>query len=77
MLPKIHKGFNSVKGRPVISNSSGFTENISDSLDYHINPLVSNGRSYIKDTNHFLLKFGQIGRVTDGALVSTVDVVAP
>ena len=37
LLPKIHKGFYSIKGRPVISTSCGFTENISDSLDYHIN----------------------------------------
>ena len=76
LLPKIHKGLDSVKGRPVISNSGCFTENISEFLDYHINPLVSHGRSYIKDTNHFLLKLGQIGRVPEGALLCTVDVVA-
>ena len=28
------------------------------------------------DTNHFLLKFGQIVRVPEGALLCTVDVVA-
>ena len=76
LLPKIHKGLDSVKGMPVISNSGCFTENISEFLDYHINPLVSHGRSYTKDTNHFLLKLCQIGRVPEGALLCTVDVMA-
>ena len=41
LLPKSHKGLDSVKGRPVMSNMVCFTENISTVLDYHINPLVS------------------------------------
>ena len=35
LLPKIHKRLNSVPGRPVISNSGCFTENISAFLDHH------------------------------------------
>lgn len=35
LLPKIHKRLYSVPGRPVISNSSFYTENISAFLDFH------------------------------------------
>ena len=49
LLPKIHKGLSSVKGRPVISNSGTITEHISEYLDHHLNPLVSQSRSYVKD----------------------------
>ena len=75
LLPKIHKGLNGVKGRPVISNCGTVTENISEYLDHHLNPLVSLSRSYIKDTNHFLSKLGEIGRIPEGAILCTVDVV--
>ena len=75
LLPKIHKGLSGVKGRPVISNCGTVTENISEYLDHHLNPLVSLGRSYIKDTNHFLSKLGEIGRIPEGAILCTVDVV--
>ena len=54
MLPKIHKGLRSVKGRPVISNGVTITEHISGYLDLHLNPLVSQSRSYVKDTDPFL-----------------------
>ena len=40
LLPKIHKRLNSVPGRPVISNSGCFTENISAFLDHHLQPLA-------------------------------------
>ena len=75
LLPKIHKGLSGVKGRPVISNCGTVTENISEYLDHHLNPLVSLGRSYIKDTNHFLSKLGELGRIPEGAILCTVDVV--
>ena len=54
LLPKIHKGLSSVKGRPVISNCGTVTEHISEYLDHHLNALVSQSRSYVKDTNHIL-----------------------
>ena len=37
LLPKIHKRQQNVPGRPVISNSGYFTENISSFLDYLFN----------------------------------------
>ena len=56
LLPKIHKRLHSVPGRPVISNSSYYTENISSFLDFHLQPLSKKVKSYIKDTNDFLCR---------------------
>ena len=75
LLPKIHKGLSSVKGRPVISNCGTVTEHISEYLDHHLNPLVSQSRSYVKDTNHFLSRLSKLCRIPEGALLCTVDVV--
>ena len=74
-MPKIHKGLSSVKGRPVISNCCTKTEHISEYLDYHPNPLVSLTRSYVKDTNHFLARLDKLGRIPEGALICTFDIV--
>ena len=73
LLPKIHKGLDNVKGRPVISNCGTLTEHISEYLDHHLNPLVSQGTSYIKDTNHFHTNTKD--KIPEGALLCTVDVV--
>ena len=75
LLPKIHKGLSNVKGRPVISNCGTSTNNVSEYLDYHLNPLVSQSRSYVKDTNNFLSNIGNIGTIPEGAILCTVDVV--
>ena len=72
---KIHKGLSGVKGQSVISNYGTITENISEYLNHHLNPQVSLGRSFIKDTNHFLSKLGEIGRIPEGAILCIVDVV--
>ena len=60
LLPKVHNGLSSVKGRQVISNSGTITEHISEYLDDHLNPLVSQSRSYVKDTNHFLSRLSKL-----------------
>ena len=56
LLPKIHKRLHDVPGRPVISNSSYYTENISSFVEFHLKPLAQKVQSYIKDTNDFLKK---------------------
>ena len=56
LLLKIHKGLHGVPGRPVISNSGFYTENISAFLDFHLKPITVKVKSYIKDTNDFLRK---------------------
>ena len=75
LLPKIHKGLSRVKGRPVISNNGTITEHMSQYLDHHLNPLVSQSRSYVKDTNHFLSRLSKLGKIPEKALLCTVDVV--
>ena len=75
LLPKIHKRLNSVPGRPVISNCGFFTENISEFLDFHLQPLGKKFKSYIKDTNHFLQKIYNLGELPEDAILCTVDVV--
>ena len=75
LLPKIHKRLHDVPGRPVISNCGYYTENISSFLDYHLQPLAQKVKSYIKDTNHFLSKLKSIGKLPQGVILCTIDVV--
>ena len=55
LLPKIHKRLNNVLGRPLISNCGYYTENICF-LEFHLQPLAREVKSYIKDTNDFFEK---------------------
>ena len=75
LLPKIHKRLKNVPGRPVISNSGYFTENISAFLDYHLQPLAKEVKSYIKDTNDFLKKLRDLPDLPSDAIFCTIDVV--
>ena len=60
LLPKIHKGLHNVPGRPVISNSEFFTENISAFLEHHLKTLSQKVKSFIKDTNNFLKRLNEL-----------------
>ena len=64
-----------VPGGPVISTCGYFTENILSFLDYHLQPLAKKVESYIKDTNHFLKKPKELGRLPKNAILCTIDVV--
>ena len=75
LLPKIHKRLSNVPGRPVISNSSYFTENISSFLDFHLKPLSQKVKSFIKDTNDFLRKLRDLPPLPNDSILCTVDVV--
>ena len=75
LLPKIHKRLFAVPGRPVISNCGYITENISSFLDFYLQPLASRVKSYIKDTNDFLLKLKSLPSLPDNAILCTIDVV--
>ena len=75
LLPKIHKRLHNVPGRPVISNCSFYTENISSFLDYHLQPLAQKVKSYIKKTNYFLDKIKKLGSLPDEAILCTMDIV--
>ena len=75
LLPKIHKRLYNVPGRPVISNSSFYTENISAFLDSHLKPLARQVKSFVKDTNDFLLKLNSLPPLSQDTILCTVDVV--
>ena len=57
LQPKIHKRR---PGRPAISNSGYYTENISAFLEFHLNSLAQKVKSYIKDTIDFLRKIASL-----------------
>ena len=75
LLPKIHKRLSSVPGRPVISNCGTPIEKVSEFLDHHLKPILQNGLSYIRDSQHFLEKIKTIGSVPENAILVTADVV--
>ena len=75
MLPKIHKSVSKVKGRPVISNCSTATENISAYLDSHLDPLVKKIPSVLEDSREFLEKLSGLGELPENAILVTFDVV--
>ena len=64
-----------VPGRPVISNSGYYTENISSFLDHHLQPLAQAVKSYIKDTNEFLKKLRSLPKLPDDIILCTMDVL--
>ena len=75
LLPKIHKRLFNVPGRPVISNSAFYTENISAFLDFHLKPLAKLVKSFVKDTNDFLKKLSSLPKLPEDVFLCTVDVV--
>ena len=75
LLPKIHKRLHNVPGRPVISNSGYYTDNISSFLDHHLQPLAQAVKSYIKDTDEFLKKLRSLPKLPDDIMLCTMDVV--
>ena len=75
LLPKIHKRLHSVPGRPVISNSGFYAENISVFLDFPLEPIAAKVKLYIKDTNDFLRKLQNFRKLPDDVILCTIDVV--
>ena len=69
-LPKIHEGLHDVPERPVISNCGYYTENIS-----HLQPLAQKVKLCIKDTNYFLSKLKSLGKLRQGTILCTIDIV--
>ena len=63
LLPKIHRRLYNVPGGPVISNCRTPKEKMSEFLDYHLQPVMKGGKSYVNDTNHFLEKLKELRKV--------------
>jgi hypothetical protein len=75
LLPKIHKGITPTPGRPVVSGNGCPTEKISSFVDHFLNPTTQLIKSYVKDTTHFLQLMNSLGKIPQGALLVTLDVV--
>ena len=76
LLPKIHKKTRPPPGRPVISSNGCPTERISEFVDFFLKPYVCKTKSYIKDTNDFLLKLQSLGKIEGNSILFTLDVVS-
>ena len=74
LLPKIHKGLKPLKGRPIVSAVNSHTEKISQFVDHFLNPCSTKGRSYIKDTTHFLTILEELGPLPENSWLLTLDV---
>ena len=61
--------------RPVISNCGSPTEKVSEFVD-HLQPLMKERKSYIKDTADFLDKLKHLGQIPEGAILVFVHVAA-
>ena len=75
LLLKIYKRLSGVPGRPVISNCGMPTEKVFEFLDYQLKPVMQNGKSYIRDSGHFLEKIKNICTLPENAILVTADVV--
>ena len=75
LLPKIHKRLYYVPGRPVISDSGYYTENISAFLEYHPKPISQKVKSYLMDTNEFLRKLDALPSLPENTILCAIDVV--
>ena len=60
--------------RPVCSSINHPTAHISKLIDEHIKQYVPKTKSYVRDTQHFISRLKQIGKIPSGALLVTLDV---
>ena len=73
LLPKVHKPNN--PGRPVVSSINCHTENISQFVDHHLQPLTKKLTSYIQDTTDFLRKLHDLPeKLPEDTILVTMDV---
>jgi hypothetical protein len=75
LLPKIHKGVTPPPGRPIISGNNCPTERISQFVDFFIKDIATKGKSYVRDTTHFLTIINSIPKpLPQDTILVTLDV---
>ena len=74
ILPKIHKGMFPPPGIPIISGNNCPTEKISQFVDHFLKPVAQKGKSFLKDTTHFLQTIQDLGSVPRSCLLVSLDV---
>ena len=72
MQPMTHRKDNS--GRPVVCSVNCHTSSISKYVDYHLQPIVKDMPSYVRDTKDFLTKQNDIRHIPKESLLVTLDV---
>ena len=70
LRPKTHKEGN--PSRPVVSSVNCHTTNISKYVDYHLQPIVKEIPSYVKDAQYFLKKLEKIIDIPQESLLVTL-----
>lgn len=45
-------------------------EKMSEFLDHHLQPVIEGAKSYVKETNHFLEKPKELGKVPPNAILA-------
>uniref|UniRef100_A0A803SUQ2 Reverse transcriptase domain-containing protein n=1 Tax=Anolis carolinensis TaxID=28377 RepID=A0A803SUQ2_ANOCA len=75
MLPKIHKGIHPPPGRPIVSGIGSILEPIAKYVDHFLQPFVTQTKSYIKDTRHFINTVESL-HIPEGAILMTLDITA-
>ena len=71
-LPKLHKPGN--PGRPIVSSCRAPTKRISEFADYHLQPLVKQLPSYLRDTKDFLWRISNLDPLPPDCILLTLDV---
>ena len=74
-LPKTPKSMHDIPGRPMISNSGFYTENISAFLDRQLKPIAIQVKSYIKEINNILKKLRDPPDLPEESIICINDVV--
>ena len=62
-------------GRPVISDNSTATKNISSFLDFHLKTIIPTIPNILEDTRDFLLRLNQLRDIPDNSLLVIFEVV--
>ena len=70
--PTLHKERN--PGRPVISTLTCHTSKIWEYIDYHLQPIIKQIPSYVKDTSEFLSKLKAKETVPGNSCLVPLDV---
>lgn len=73
-LPKVHKSLTDPPGRPIVSGTDSVFQASSIFLDCLLRPLAQSGRSFLKDTNHFLNHLDSFDGSLEDCLLVTLDV---
>ena len=75
LLQNNRKRLENVPGRSIISICGFYTENISAFLDFHLQHLTREVKSYIKITNDFLKTFRSLTNLPNNIILCSADVV--